>query len=392
MRMLQTAQEQLKQENKAFRYLYGFGILFVVLSHCDGGGFEMLSNWMHFGAFHLAIFVFGSGYFLAGRTVTKPVAFIWKKVKKLLVPLWLWNVVYGLLLLILQKIGFTYDATVNIKTLLLSPINSFQLFILDMGAWFVFPFFMVQFLYILGASLLGLLHKKQITDPVWQLLYLVMGVWIVYASGQGLWENMPQPLCRIAYFMPFYILGMWYHNYLEKYIDRLSVTGLLSGCLIMALLLNAHFGRVVYAIPSSCDYPFGVVATYLSACIGILFWLTVSKALERMTEDVKILRFMGNHTWDIMFHQFLGILMVKALFFLCSRCFGIFVDFDKNAFLSDIWYLYLPKQMAEFKALYVVGAIAFSVLVGKAVTWCKNKIIYYVNLQRWEINHESAVN
>mgnify|MGYP000187058825 FL=1 len=85
MHMLQTEQEQLKQENKAFRYLYGFGILFVVLSHCDGGGFEMLSNWMHFGAFHLAIFIFGSGYFLAGRTVTKPVAFVWKKVKKLLV-------------------------------------------------------------------------------------------------------------------------------------------------------------------------------------------------------------------------------------------------------------------------------------------------------------------
>lgn len=219
-----------------------------------------------------------------------------------------------------------------------------------------------------------------------------MGVLTVYASGQGFLGNIPQPLCRIAYFMPFYILGMWYHNYLEKYIDRLSVAAVLSGCLIVALLLNAHFGRVVYAIPSSCDYPFGVVATYLSACIGILFWLTVSKALARMTEDVKILRFMGNHTWDIMFHQFMGILLVKVLFFLCNRCFGSFADFDKNAFLSDIWYLYLPKQMAEFKALYVVGAIAFSVLVGKAVTLCKNKIMSYVNLQRWEINHESAVN
>ena len=47
MRMLQTAQEQLKQENKAFRYLYGFGILYVVLSHCDGGGFEIYKGKMH---------------------------------------------------------------------------------------------------------------------------------------------------------------------------------------------------------------------------------------------------------------------------------------------------------------------------------------------------------
>lgn len=392
MRMLQTQQEQFKQENKSFRYLYGFGILFVVLSHCDGGGFEMLSNWMHFGAFHLAIFVFGSGYFLADRPVQKTGQFIIRKIKKLLVPLWLWNAFYGLLLMILQKIGFTYDATVNIKSLLLSPINSFQLFILDMGAWFVFPFFMVQLLYILGASFLGLLHKKRTTDPIWQVLFFIVGILTVYASGQGFFGEIPQPLCRIAYFMPFYILGMWYHNNMEKYMDRLPVAALLSGCLIAALLLNAHFGRVVYAIPSSCDYPFGVVATYFSACIGILFWLTVSKALTRMTEDVKILRFIGNHTWDIMFHQFMGILLVKVLFFLGNRCFGIFADFDKNAFFSDIWYLYLPKQMAEFKALYVVGAIAFSVLVGKAVTVCKNKIESYVNLQRWEINHGSAVN
>ena len=52
-----------KEENRLLRYLYGFAILFVVLSHCDGGGFEMLSNWMHFGAFHLAVFFFVSGYF-----------------------------------------------------------------------------------------------------------------------------------------------------------------------------------------------------------------------------------------------------------------------------------------------------------------------------------------
>ena len=68
-----------KEENKAFRYLYGFAILFVVLSHCDGGGFEMLSNWMHFGAFHLAVFVFGSGYFRRATDAEHPFLFLIKK-------------------------------------------------------------------------------------------------------------------------------------------------------------------------------------------------------------------------------------------------------------------------------------------------------------------------
>lgn len=64
-------------ENLAFRYLYGFAILFVLLSHCDGGGVEMLSNWMHFGAFHLGIFVFGSGYFFREeKLLNPPVVFV----------------------------------------------------------------------------------------------------------------------------------------------------------------------------------------------------------------------------------------------------------------------------------------------------------------------------
>lgn len=80
-----------EKENLQFRYLYAFGIIFVVMSHCDGGGMQMLSNWMHLGAFHLAIFVFGSGYFFDEEKITDLLAYIRKKIKTLLLPLWGWN-------------------------------------------------------------------------------------------------------------------------------------------------------------------------------------------------------------------------------------------------------------------------------------------------------------
>ena len=364
-----------KEENKTFRYLYGFAILFVVLSHCDGGGVEMLSNWMHFGAFHLAVFVFGSGYFRKETDAEHPFLYAFRKICRLLIPLWIMNAVYGLILLFLRANGFLFGEPVTLKSFFFYPVSSKYLYVLDMGAWFVFPFFVVQILYIMGESLLHMLKQEKVTDIVWQFLYLAAGILGVSLAHAGFLDGNMTVFIRIAYFMPFYILGIWYRKYLEKYMNRLPATLIFTICLTIALLVNSHFGRVVYTIPSSCDYPFGVFATYLSAVIGIVFWLTVSRQLSKFDGSVRLLSLLGNHTWDIMFHQFTGILLLKCIFAFLNRLFGLFADFDYTAFYGDIWYLYLPKGLPEMKALYVVAAIVFSILVGKALTVLKKQIV-----------------
>lgn len=364
-----------QEENRTLRYLYGLAILFVVLSHCDGGGFEMLSNWMHFGAFHLAVFVFGSGYFRRVADAEHPFLFLFKKICKLLIPLWIINAVYGLIMIVLQRNGFLFGEPVTLKSFLFYPVSSKNLFVLDMGAWFVFPFFMVQIIYIMGESLLRLLKKEKVTDVVWQFLFLATGILGVFLSCRGLLDENMTVFIRIAYFMPFYIMGIWYRKYFEAYANRIPAAVIFAVCLVIALLLNGHFGRVVYAIPSSCDYPFGVFATYLSALIGIAFWLTISRQLAKFESSISLLSLLGNHTWDIMFHQFAGILLLKCIFAFLNRLFGIFADFDYTAFYGDIWYLYLPKGLPEMKALYVVAAIAFSILVGKALAVLKNQMV-----------------
>lgn len=378
---MNSMKQELKTENRTFRYLYGLAILFVVLSHCDGGGFEMLSNWMHFGAFHLAIFVFGSGYFLKSDAMNNPFKYLGKKVCKLLLPLWGLHFLYGIIVWILHYIGFTFGDAISLKSLLLYPISSKDLYVLNMGAWFVFPFFMVQVIYAFGKMLLDLLKKEQITDLIWQIVLLVAGIVCIKLACSGYQQEGMTVLFRIAYFMPFYILGIWYHNYFETLMERINASLILGACLCVALLINAHIGRVVYAIPSSCDYPFGVVATYLSALVGVVFWLTVSRELDKGNFEIKLLKIIGSHTWDIMFHQFAGILLVKVLFSMGNKLFGTFQDFDYVAYYNDIWYLYLPKGIPEFKALYVVGAIGFSVIAGYFIGLLKNKTVELCKLK-----------
>lgn len=352
--------EKTEGENLAFRYLYGFAILFVVLSHCDGGGVEMLSNWMHFGAFHLAVFVFGSGYFFKKEKLEKPLLYLWDKVRRLLIPLWCWNLFYGLVMTLLHGLGFTFGEPLTLKGVLLFPINSENLYLLNMGSWFLFPFFCVQILYGAGKVLLDLLGKPGVTDRILQAVFILSGFAGVYFAGHGYHEYALYPVFRILYFMPFYAFGMLYRDFLEKVISKAPAFPYLGACLLVSLLLNARFGKAVYVIPSSCDYPFGMWATYLAGAVGILFWLKVSEILAAVGKRCVPLLILGRSTWDIMFHQFAGIMAVKALFAMAGRLFGIFRDFDPVAFSGDIWYLYRPGGMDEFALLYVCGAIGAS--------------------------------
>lgn len=350
-------------ENLSFRYLYGFAVLFVVLSHCDGGGVEMLSNWMHFGAFHLAVFVFGSGYFFRKERLKKPFVYLGEKVKRLLLPLWCWNLFYGLVMTLLNALGFTFGEPVTLRGILFYPVISENLYVLNMGSWFVFPFFCVQILYGGGKVLLDLLGKPKVTDRILQAAFIAAGFAGVYFAGHGYHEAVLYPVFRILYFMPFYVSGMLYKDFCEKAFSKIPAVFCLGACLFISLLLNARFGKAVYAIPSSCDYPFGIWATYLAGAVGILFWLKISMVLADFGKSCAPLLILGRSTWDIMFHQFAGILAVKAVFAVLSRFAGICGDFDFAAFLGDIWYLYRPGGIKEFAFLYVLGAIFVSLTI-----------------------------
>lgn len=360
--------ERKTTENLQFRYLYGLGVLFVVLSHCNGGGVQMLSNWMHFGAFHLAIFVFGSGYFFDARKLEKPMQYWNDKVKKLLLPLWGWNLFYGLLIQILHKAGFTFGSSLNLKNVLLGPVINQDLYVLNLGSWFVFPFFMVQILYACFKWILDKAGKSGVTDKLLQGVFLIAGMVGVYVTPmmkQPWWDM----ACRILYFMPFYVMGMLYKQYLEKSIRQVPAVVVLGFCMLYNLCIKTWFGREVYAIPSSCDYPFGMAATYLTAIIDILFWLKVCQVLADHKKICTPLAVLGRCTWEIMIHQFMGILLVKGVFALGNSLFGWFTDFQWQEFYGNIWYLYLPKGILEYAFLYVIGAL----LIPIGIKWGMNR-------------------
>lgn len=88
-----------KGENIQFRILYFIGIFLIVANHSDNGGFSLFYEWFPAYSFHLALFVFCSGYFFLKNKDKKIFEFVLKLIKKFLIPLYFWNFVYGLIIM-----------------------------------------------------------------------------------------------------------------------------------------------------------------------------------------------------------------------------------------------------------------------------------------------------
>lgn len=53
----------INETNYTFKILYCTGIILVVCGHCNNGGLNLFFDWFPPYGFHLALFVFSSGYF-----------------------------------------------------------------------------------------------------------------------------------------------------------------------------------------------------------------------------------------------------------------------------------------------------------------------------------------
>ena len=84
-----------RRENTAMRALYLLAIFFVVDGHLSGRDMLDLGGLFGYYSFHLMLFAFGSGYFFRDGAQDAPGREIARAAGRLLVPLYLWNLVYG---------------------------------------------------------------------------------------------------------------------------------------------------------------------------------------------------------------------------------------------------------------------------------------------------------
>lgn len=312
----------------------------------------------------MALFVFISGYFYKEKHEDHILKYIWSRVKRLLIPAFLWNIAYGLFILVMSNFGYTIGAEVTPYNLFVMPFVDGEAFSYNLGSWFVYPLFCVYIINILFRKLLNLIGAYN--EYLILFVYTIIGISGVQISILNVDEGISGVMLlalRTAFFLPCFEFGKFYKAKLEKH-DNLNNIAYFAIIFAVQLILLTACDSLVYKPSKTIDFNNGCVIPYISAITGIAFWLRVSKLLTPAVNDWKVIRLISDNTYSIMIHQMLGFMVVKWIMYALNLTTSLFPDFDPVKLKSSIWYYYLPNGLQQYALVYLIAGIFVPVAIG----------------------------
>lgn len=351
-----------RAENYTFRALYLIAAVFVVDGHTRLADLFSMDGLFRYYSFHLMLFAFGSGYFFHRQG---PVAVdILRRAKKLLLPLYAWNVVYGMGAALLRRFGgFELGEPLSPYTLLLAPLVDGEQFVWNLGSWFLFPLFLTQTVYTLADSLSRFWGRR---EPITFLLCLIPGAIAVELCHAGRQDVLPLFLMRSLILLPGYAGGRLYRRCLEKR-DNLPTVPYLTVLVILRALLCVRYENLAYLLSSCTYFTCGAFGVYGGGAIAIAFYLRIARLLAPHVKKSRLALAISRHTFDIMMHHFMGFFLLNG-FFLAIHMLGLgAADFSVSAYRQIYNYNYAPGGRTEWDILYLLAGLLFPLLVAKAV-------------------------
>ena len=283
------------RENMNMRALYWLAMIFVVDGHIPLVNLFDFGGFYGYYSFHLILFAFGSGYFfhLYGGVKNDLVT----RAKKLLVPLYVWNLVYGIFAAGLRRFGgFELGEALSLQTILLSPLTDGEHFRWNLGCWYLFPLFLVQVIY---AGLSRILGKQKRGCEICFLVSLVLGsvaVEICHLEKQNL---LPLWVLRTLILLPGYAGGAFYRERIEGRV-RMPAALFPVACIAGRAVLLLMFGNLSYLLSSCTYFSCNAIGVYAGAACATGFYLGISRLLAPLLEKTRLLLFMARNTMDIM--------------------------------------------------------------------------------------------
>lgn len=369
--------QELQKNNTQFCLLSAIGIFMVVDGHLGGNCFLDIGGLLQYNFFHMQMFVFISGYFYKGCKEGL-VRYGIRKFRRLMIPYFIWNLIYGLTAQALRTHGFAFGAPVNLVTLFVEPFRMGYQFVLNHVAWFVPTLFLVE---LVNAVLEKGIHKGFIRlSSCWEKalcyetyirtgLYLLIswaGVCISRTIGT---EGFMLMAVRVLFLLVFYGMGNLYREKLEKK-DTIKSVWYFSAILCIAMVLALPGRPLIYGLWNCRDIP-GYVLPYVSAFAGIAFWLRAARILAPALGNHPLIRFLGRNTYGVMMHHMMVFFLINTIYAYLASAMGVFQSFDFARYQTDFYYCYMPRGMTQFKVFYLLAGIVVPLGFQWFLNWCR---------------------
>jgi fucose 4-O-acetylase-like acetyltransferase len=329
--------------NLKINFLKVLGIIYVVVGHV--GGIVLIGDAFPFYTFHMPLFFFISGYLFKDEPF---MARLKKRFKKLVIPYFVWNLIYGLIATWLKvHKGFDFSLGFNPYNLLVEPwITSVQ-FAFMVPAWFMLALFLVSVFY----PIIRKVCKREIL-----ILMVSFGLSVMaqYLARNGFNHGFSLTINRMIYSAFFYALGHYYKLYLERY--TIKFWHVLCGIGINVLLMTIYpnIGNAI----STMQFKGFLLMPYLVACIGILANLYIVNALNDNILNSRLVINLGSNTDAIMLHHYFWHFCATTI---CYKLFTL-PGFDMTKYLETINYQYLYQGVWQFAIPFLIFSLAMPVI------------------------------
>jgi hypothetical protein len=249
---------------------------------------------------------------------------------------------------------------VSLETFFVEPWFDSAQYAFTAAAWFALSLFLIQVVHTLIRKAL---KKLGITDNEYCLFifFLTLGLFSTYLASLGKYSALQYLILgRTLFGLPFLQLGYLYKVKLEKY-DKtsfLSIAILFAIRFVLILTNSTPTFSMLYM-----DFGGKIVEPFLSSFSGIWLCLQISTILATHFRPIKLLTYIGDNSWNIMFNQFLGFWLLNSTFFLLKA-----KGFDEVAYKTNIYYQYMIAGHYQSLVLYVVAGIFFSLAFAYGVS------------------------
>lgn len=188
---------------------------------------------------------------------------------------------------------------------------------------------------------------------------------------------------RVLFLLVFYGMGNLYREKLER-ADTIKSVWYFSVLLCIAMILTLSGRQLIYGLWNCRDIP-GYVLPYVSAFVGIAFWLRAARILTPAFGNHPLIRFLGRNTYGVMMHHMMVFFLINSIYAYLALATGIFQSFDFARYQTDFYYCYLPRGMTQFKVFYLFAGIGVPLGFQWCLNWCRfhSKII---NLSQFHHN------
>lgn len=382
---------QVGEYNKTFGILSALTVIMVVAGHC-GYHIMTVGELFPYYSFHVPLFMFISGYFYKDSEEEAPFTYLKKKVRRLLAPYFIWNVVYGLLAWGMRGAGFAMGEGISLQTLFVQPFVHGYQFIYNYASWFVPALFLIELMNLLARMILrrvirgarclcgrasghmrrgagqtsGGIEKDGVAAPgpaednivEWIMLAgsLLVGITVVWlAIGGHVWGDYKAP-GRILFLFPCFQMGQFYRKKLEKH-DTAGNVAYFAVLIGVQVVLNVGLNGLAFSSVWCTGFANGPVIPYVTIVSGIAFWLRVARILTPVFGQSRSVQYLGRNTYAVMMHHVMAFMLVKIVIAAVAAHTGLCADFDFGQFYSNIDYYYFVRGAEQFGMVYLAAGV-----------------------------------